>query len=414
MARISKQRACIACTNAKRRCDRTLPGCMRCLDKDMDCMYPPINRRHGRQEQRQTRGGLSWPTTSAAATASSLPAATAAAAPSSRTTSTRLISSPGSPGLAAGSWFLTPATWSITPHDRPLNSFPVSVFTNFIRGLQDWLARFLRYGHNPFVHRGLYAEAPFPRCIQDAYASIAIARTITPQNENHIYDILSTYVSDLVDSQSQPALDFFFSAPLLSTREHLARTQALLIYLILTLFSPSIPGRAKAEALIPTLHLWSQQLWDSALLDANISSLPPSSSSHPSTDVAANAETGMMARIYRAFALSESTRRTWLLVKYMIGTYQVLKDGSTSCEGGIFFTARAELWDAPSAARWGSILKSTDPLFIHSLHADAVIHNRVPAVEVDEFVRHLLTAQLGVEKVESWGIETGNMISVLF
>ena len=37
--RQSKQKACLACVKAKRCCDRTLPSCSRCLDKEVDCVY---------------------------------------------------------------------------------------------------------------------------------------------------------------------------------------------------------------------------------------------------------------------------------------------------------------------------------------------------------------------------------------
>ncbi len=45
MPAIPRQKACIACADSKRRCDKQLPECQRCLDRDVDCTYPQPKRR---------------------------------------------------------------------------------------------------------------------------------------------------------------------------------------------------------------------------------------------------------------------------------------------------------------------------------------------------------------------------------
>ncbi|KAI1458315.1 hypothetical protein F4805DRAFT_145321 [Annulohypoxylon moriforme] len=46
-ATVSRQKACIACADSKRKCDKQLPECQRCmaLDRDVDCLYPEPKRR---------------------------------------------------------------------------------------------------------------------------------------------------------------------------------------------------------------------------------------------------------------------------------------------------------------------------------------------------------------------------------
>lgn len=390
-----KQRACIACINAKRSCDRTLPSCERCLGRAIDCEYPTTTKR--RQHRTAATGSPRW-------------RAILSTSETAHATST-LSASPSPP---VSSWFLDPTTWLVThshSNGAILNPPPVSDFQNFVRGLQSWLVRFLRDGHNPFIHHSLYSEAPVPQCIRDAYSSIAISHTSTARNEHLVRDILSTNISNLVNSQPDPV-----SVPVLSTGEHLARTQALLIHLVLALFSSSIPGRAEAETLIPTLRLWSQQLWDSALLDVQVSSFAPSASVAGSSwsTVDLDNEPELPASMYRAFVISESIRRTWLVVHFAIGAYQALKANHTTCGGGIPFTARAGIWDAPSPARWECLAKSTDPLFIQSFEGDAIIRRGVPAVDVDEFARHLFTLKWGVDKIETWTVQTGDDVPVMF
>lgn len=40
MQRSSKQKSCFKCKSSKRRCDRTLPSCTRCIDHGVECAYP--------------------------------------------------------------------------------------------------------------------------------------------------------------------------------------------------------------------------------------------------------------------------------------------------------------------------------------------------------------------------------------
>ncbi|KAJ3956038.1 hypothetical protein N0V92_007436 [Colletotrichum tropicale] len=315
-----------------------------------------------------------------------------------------------SPTVERLSWFLNSPSWTIAYHYHPPGSIPpAAVFTNFVRGLQDWLLRFLRKGHNPFIHRNLYTESSMPRCLQDAYAAIAIAQNVTPDNE-HVVDATSaTYILDLIASHS--AAEPAFS--LLTTRDHLARTQALLIHLLLSLFSPSISRRAKAESLIDTLRLWAQQLWESAALDATSSSVCSNTLSLPE-DAGADT-TDMVQNLYRAFVLSESIRRTYLLTSIATGVYGALKaTWSETCGGDICITARAELWDAPSSARWEATARKADPLFLHSLHGQSLVERGIPAAEVEEFARLLFTVMWGLEKVERWVVSTGDSVSVMY
>lgn len=153
-----------------------------------------------------------------------------------------------SPTVERLSWFLNSPSWAIAYHYHPPGSIrPAAVFTNFVRGLQDWLVRFLRKGHSPFIHRNLYTESSMPRCLQDAYAAIAIAQNVTPDNE-HVVDATSaTHILDLIASHS--AAEPAFS--LLTTREHLARTQALPIHLLLAavpFLSLHLPPRQGGES----------------------------------------------------------------------------------------------------------------------------------------------------------------------
>ncbi|OHX00525.1 hypothetical protein CSPAE12_00896 [Colletotrichum incanum] len=320
--------------------------------------------------------------------------------------------------------------------------------TNFNRGLQAWVRRWVMEGHNPFIHRSLYAEGgKFPPCIQDAFTSASAYYHKTPQNETFVYRILDERVAALMASQPVSD-DGSLSAPMLETRDHLARVHALYVYTVILLYDGSVSQRAAAEELLPTLGLWSSQLWESTLMDANTLSRswlprPPkccqSSSSLPaSREVTASTvptagngstqdtrqdtfETDLMT--WNLWVLSESIRRTWIIVSCTIGVYNALKGRWGDCAGGALFTARAGLWDAASAPRWAAIRRedvarrggdagpddggADRDFYIPSVHGEGLFRNAA-AAEVDEFARHLFTCIWGLDRVEDWALRTSS------
>ncbi|EXK76553.1 hypothetical protein FOQG_18707 [Fusarium oxysporum f. sp. raphani 54005] len=436
MGRKSKQKSCFACVETKRRCDKRFPTCSRCLDRDSVCTYPPMPRRPPLDFPEASiaptmdfsdawassafDGGVSSLSLVGDVSVSTLldSAFTSLDCPSWPSS----LSGPSSSGIVEPSgqltqvfgdlgWFLRPQTWTIAYHyHTPEAMPPASVFSNFIRGLQDWLSRFVKTGHNPFIHRHLYFESGYPQCIQDAYSACVISNAATSENDTIIDAISSSHISNLLNSQpvSSP-----MSSNTLSTRDHLARTQALLIHILLALFSSSIQRRAKAENLISLLHAWGSELWESATHDSPFTSpLQSLSSSNGGTAIA---EADPVPGLYRSFILSESIRRTFLLCNIATGVYSGLKgDYTETCGGDICITAHAKFWEAPSSARWEAIARHTDPLFIYSLKGQALVTRGVGAAQVDEFARHLFTIMWGMEKVETWVVRTGDEVSIVY
>ncbi|KAF7555237.1 hypothetical protein G7Z17_g2333 [Cylindrodendrum hubeiense] len=431
MGRRSKQQSCFACVEAKRRCNKTLPTCSRCLDREIDCAYPPTSRDRQRSQPGVAGiaavsdaglgdiwahsvldgGGAGIAQTEDPLDRALIDAAFTTSLSSSAAVVDHAVTGQLVPSFGDLHWFLRPQAWSVAYHYQPPDTMPPApVFSNFIRGLQDWLSRFVRHGHNPFIHRHLYSETGFPQSIQDIYSAIVISKTATPENEHIVDEISSSHISKLLDYQ--PAAGPM-SFALLSTRDHLSRTQALLIHFLLALFSPSIARRARAETLVETLHSWTNQLWESATQDAAFASPLPNI---PSAGGELNiSDVDLIPGLYRAFVLSESLRRTWLLSNLATGVYSSLKgDWTSSCAGDIPITTRAELWDAPSSAHWEAIARHADPLFIYSLRGQTLVERGVRAAQVDEFARHLFTVMWGLEKVETWVIRTGDAVSVTY
>uniref|UniRef100_L2GI53 RNA polymerase ii mediator complex component n=1 Tax=Colletotrichum fructicola (strain Nara gc5) TaxID=1213859 RepID=L2GI53_COLFN len=441
MARISKQKACIACTESKRRCDKGLPS----SSPDLFSLDAgPLSIGLGSNPWIDFGNLPSDVNTAQPAAAPVNPQASAPLpqqAPNTTTSDTDR--DPVARDIARSKWFLAPSTWRIdhlpTP---PRNIYPTSVLTNFTRGLQTWVHRWVLHGHNPFIHRSMYAEGNyFPSCLQDAFTSASMYHHKTPQNEAFVYRILDERVTAMM--ASQPVTDeTSLSVPLLETRDHLARVQALFVYTVLRLFDGSISQRAAAEVHLPTLSLWCRQLWDSASLDANALSENLVPVSKYCNDMSAQRNNprdeddtyDSDLSTYNLWVLSESVRRTWLIVTCTVGVYATLKGSWSECPGGALFTARAGLWDAPSAPRWASLCRELaagnkdayerltreetqtggvggtccdGTFFVPSFHSEGLFRNAA-AADVDEFARHLFTIIWGLDRVESWALNTAS------
>ncbi|KAM0527854.1 hypothetical protein ACHAPS_002471 [Verticillium nonalfalfae] len=284
-------------------------------------------------------------------------------------------------------WFTHPSTWTIGYHYQPPEGLPSpQAFSDFIRGLQCWL----------------YPPRAIPDCIQDAYAAIAVSEGVCPENENLVDSIANALVMRLISSYPQmPA----HGLSIVTTVDHLARTQALLVHIILALFSSSISRQAKAESLIETLHRWKLALWESASQEASLVDMFPSVQADPLGSGEPAGES--VPELHHAFIMCESIRRTWLVSAMTIGVYRSLRgDWSSACAGDVLFTSRAGLWDAFTSARWAAIAGGEDPLFDYSLASRQLAKRDLSVAEVDEFALHLYSLMWGADTVESWFVRT--------
>ncbi|KAM0289885.1 hypothetical protein ACHAO9_005771 [Fusarium lateritium] len=432
MRSASKFKACFACTNGKRKCDKVQPICGRCNDRDVECRYPPTKRKtlhtppiepglgnhHTTQRvlssaqiafspqstefvdlNEWTRSLGDWSTLTTTELQNESPANTTSSATPSSQDGTE--------------FFLRPDAWVI--RHIPLNtpSFSNSVCMNYISGIRDFFTEWVTYSHSPFIHNQLYADSGLPPAIQDAFTCIILYNSKTTENETVIEEILASKMSSLLKSHpdhSQSGQDADIHVNL-TTRDHLSRTQALFVHMILSLFSPSIGARANAEQQIPTLLSWTRQLWESALRDPEVA---PANSDNET--VAAMASTHAIVidalfdndplpRIWRSWVLSESIRRIWLMATSTIGVYLTLRQKWAECQGGIYFTARKELWEARSASTWATACRGTDPLFACSLECESLfLTARAP--DVDKMLINMFTIMWGVERVENWVART--------
>ncbi|KAI1481983.1 hypothetical protein F4774DRAFT_372787 [Daldinia eschscholtzii] len=422
------RRACIGCTKSKRQCTKSVPACRRCATKGIPCVYLPArqtNNRHADADANTAAAALSSapaPAASARGSANPLPMISRGndgmgtddmdCCPLQLTQSDLVAdmiprappyhSQPSiadnSSAVSTGLWFLAPESW-VTEHapcpSRDTVLTQDRMLQRFIDSVQDWLRRWVTDGCSPLHHHRLYRDR-MPRCVQDAHSAVALYHMTTCSNA----ETRATTARVLEDRVTQLLADQTLDASLrdgkgMDTFDHICRVQSLLTYQTIRLLDGDIRMRAQAEALIPTLFLWTQQLLDST----------KNSLTQPArflADIAASYPTGTDdAVLWHAWILVESTRRTWLVANYLQETYLHMKRGWSECPGRVPNTMHGRLWDATSAYAWSKACREANTVLISTQRTDKLLYDMKPE-DVDEFSLLIMELRYGSERIEKW------------
>jgi hypothetical protein len=290
-------------------------------------------------------------------------------------------------------------TWAIDDiGDNPCRFSPGFVnvslgHESWTENVWDWLHKWIETGGNQFIHPQLYFDTGLPQCLQDAWATLTAYFSKTAQNTHIVMGILEQRMNHLVCASTS-----LMTTPTLQSIDYLARTQALFIYHYLCLYDGSIRQRALAEKNMLILLTWCQQLWQSATFDAYLESVTQET---PEDNLPGHSDQGVAMRHWKAWILTESVRRTWLVCTSTLAAYFRQRDGFNQCIGEIRFTASKGLWEATSLAMWARLASTKDPLFVHSLHVDELL-STARYSDVGDFTTTFMTLLMGTEKVRSW------------
>ncbi|KAM0424380.1 hypothetical protein ACHAPT_010300 [Fusarium lateritium] len=413
--RTRKRRACVPCTRAKRACDRQTPSCARCNAKDLVCRYPAPRIIYVEGGACSTVPAASAPTDSQVSREYEEPSLEAP-----NDTSLPELSEPLPSSLFSASadapdpwsavpWYLTPSSWELaySPRNECL-TFGEDNLKSFVGSLQAWMKQWTSQGHCAFIHRSLYSSN-IPLAIQDAFTTLTAYQAKTPTTEKMVLHICKDRFNNIIQNQPLDSVD----GVTLDTAMHLARTQALIVYITICLFDGDINARAQAEQGLEVLLPWGHQLLQSASLDtfinASWNTLPGGSTvpEEPATfnnlplSTANNSES-----VWSTWVFAESIRRTYLIVVLLVTIYSTLKTGWSGCPGGVTFTGDKGLWDAPSAYAWETTMRAVKertmgfmPIYSHRM--TDVLANRKSA-DVDDFTHASLVVTLGHERIEWW------------
>ncbi|KAI1303844.1 hypothetical protein F5Y03DRAFT_359255 [Xylaria venustula] len=449
-----RQKACIPCADSKRRCDKEHPECRRCIDKDLDCVYPQHKRRRrdlgatgetqpvqipvstSVDEQEQAAdfllpdysyvnsdthpdvvgegdinlGHLDLTTASNLAMPflddTIIPYVQAVAAPNRHP-----VQEPGvdnsinSHSTPCPLFFLRDDTFALQQKQEDPACVTTVEMEPFIGEVEKMLQSWVTSGSNDFIHRRLYDKG-MPTCVQDAFTTYAAYANRTPATKETILQTADDRASALTLHAERPVVN-----GVQEIWAHLARVHSLFVYVFIRVFDGSVRMRASAEHQLPTLRLWVKQMWETvkrhrwdeypSVKDGRRPFLAVSSEFHSDYDIA--------VEIWQLWILIESIRRTHLIIDTVLNTFKIMTVGWAECEGYVMCTVRRGLWDADNVTKWFKLCRdgSKSPLMAPSLTPGPMI-SRYPAGEFDDFAKLCWSFVVGTDKIQCWVDKSSN------
>ena len=180
--------------------------------------------------------------------------------------------------------------------------------------------------------------------------------------------------------------------------ETLARTQALILYLIMRLFDSDSRTRAAADNIVPVLETAGFALlnhidWDMTAASAQATELVlyPLASTR---------------NFWDTWIFQESARRTFLITFFFIQVYRLLsRQWPLHCDGKLelchAWTFSAHLWQAQDAFDFAVAWRDQNHFVVTNADFTEVLGN-AKADDVDEFGKIFIAAILGIDEAKGW------------
>ena len=228
---------------------------------------------------------------------------------------------------------------------------------------------FVNEGRTPFIHNQLYSKRS-PCQMQEAYRVCEIVSQGKRQDVEAQSSLLKPILEELKKERARAA----------SFDDLLASVQALMLYLVICLFSAIPDLRRTGEEYCYLLDLWTRSLREQA----------PAELSHTLS-------------AWQAWYFAESVRRTIIISHMIRGVYATLKQGyhiHTLYVEALPFDPQTLLWDAQSATAWTKCTPPTRPQMLsYREYVNGYAIGKLAPTGL--FERLLLTACYGKEKVEA-------------
>lgn len=421
MQRKLESRACLPCTEAKRKCNRHVPKYQRCSSRDVACRYPGPRVLY---EVAYNKEGHPLTTRVSANRPTSSPHSTSPATePMTVSGSWHARSNTKSDAALQSPWFLSLPSWSLkhsVVSDTGTATFDDGL--RYIDKLRSWLLQWTTTGHCPLFH-GLCRSAVMPPYVEEAYTMLVAYQNRTEKTTQAVLHIVERAVTRLLQKEQCDGIDddsdMSGQQQAAAAAAHLERTQALLIYEIIRLFDGDIRARVQAEEGIHVLSMWTRQMWQSAASHAAASSTAdntPYSLQRRQQDMSATpvppafapplqstfaAQKGDADSTWKAWIVAESIRRTYITSSFVEAVYTVLKQGWASCSAGIAYSGGSGLWDAASPSAWLNHIRGNDVFAIHCVELDRLFSAATPS-DVDEFTQAMVAVSFGLDRYEAW------------
>ncbi|KAH6670846.1 hypothetical protein F5X68DRAFT_44055 [Plectosphaerella plurivora] len=389
----SRRRSCQACTRAKRRCDFSLPGCRRCTNRGFPCQYP--DRRPTPAAANLAEDGTDYHTSDDISTA---------VASSPETLGPNTAQWPSLQPLCAVDVGLDLAlsvemvpgrhSYATVPDTSALSATPATL-DNVVREKMrirmqyrldqtrkapEMMARKMT---TPWSHPLLYQDG-MPKAIRDAHASCSMFMFKDDSNSHVIMEAIESFTDDLLRSNTPT-----------TTEDHVAFTQALLLYLIIRLLDGDLHVKANAERQLFKLEEAAVAL--RPYVDHDVE--------RPPNDILALHPLGPTKVFWRRWIVQESARRTLIQAISFIYSYRRVARIPTSCESSTFegqsLTASAQLWNATTPAEFALAWNQKQYFIVPNMSFDQLLSSKAPE-DLDDFVTMCLAGYMGIDEFEGW------------
>ena len=410
MPRVLATRACRPCATSKRKCGKQTPSCVTCSRRGATCVYElPRPNRFSLQKGEQTV--LLGEDTKAFEIQGSAQAQSAGIFDPEfeKLLLSLVLHKTGESAPLTFSWFTGPDTWKVVQPPRRLQSACfIPIMKRLTEIMRQWLTDLANSGSNAFIHHKLY-QSRIPKCLQDAFLCVTAYLNKTVANEDVVFQIIEHRVKNFVEDNGSFVIDASLglgnnNAHTPDLIEHLARVQALLMYQIICLFDGNIRLRFLAEGYITVLTAWLQttleRFKDTACIGHHLlADASTTSDIQGQDDLHYLHQPGLL---WLSWAGAESIRRTWIASAAVQGSFMAIQKGEmTPCLGGMVFTARKGVWEAPSAVAWESICLQAS-IGLMQVGDSARIFKEFTPDEVGDWAKVVLEIVFGTECVEQW------------
>ncbi|KAI1093928.1 hypothetical protein F5B19DRAFT_447973 [Rostrohypoxylon terebratum] len=336
---ISRQRSCVPCARAKRRCEPQTPKCPRCLRRGINCFYKnqPVKNISGTHDTPHFRPYAKGQTPGI----------------SSRGRDSLFDNDSPTRGFRQGELAETTGELFIPelsvldskqvrmPGFHPTCPFvlPVSMMNTrsvpiLTRIVMSWPGKFLRKLEIPFIHSSLRKTLSFPPPLEEAFSACASYASREEVTRDIVMNIIERRVAQLINLDPSD----------MSLETHTASLQAFLILHIIQLWDGDTRQRVQAEMHSYILESWALQLHMRAV---------EASKEHET----ANAQT------WDWWIMIESARRTAMTTMMAQGIYEMAKFGVCSYVPNLAdmpFTSSDAPWDAQNHSEWKKKIESLE------------------------------------------------------
>ncbi|KAI0139469.1 hypothetical protein F4776DRAFT_616288 [Hypoxylon sp. NC0597] len=242
----SRQKSCVPCANAKRRCEPQTPKCPRCARRGVDCYYKnqPVRTSGGSSEDDLDIVAESGNTAPICNGNASQDAQTRQA---NGTIGTSLV---GGTPLSTSRQIRMPGFHPECPFIVPVAIMNKRSIQGLTRDVMSWPGKFVRKLQAPFIHSSLLDALALPRPLEDAFSACATYACKEETTKDIVMSIIEKKVAQLI------AMDL----STISLEEHLAALQAFLILHTIQLWDGDVRQRAQAEMHSYIIESWALQL----------------------------------------------------------------------------------------------------------------------------------------------------------